>query len=288
QFLSDVLVQNPGFFEWITDPRVVSKPRDQVSMEADLRAQAEEAADRLDWINRLRVFRKREILRIGLRDLGIGAKIEEITGEISFLARACCELALEQAQKRMLAEADAAQRPVPVPRDLKGLSICGFGKLGGYELNYSPDIDLVAVYEPVDGSRNDAEDRWYTRLVQAFIQDLSDFTREGQAFRVDFRLRPFGATAPLVCTRQSFLDYYRNSADVWEIQALIKLQPVAGDLSLGQDLLSQVRERILEPREPQLIISNIARMRALAIREHIGDDDIVEVKNGPGGLRDIE
>src|SRR5690606_12301413 len=126
QFLSDVLVQNLGFFEWITDPRIVSKPRDQISMEADLRAQAEEAADRLDWINRLRVFRKREILRIGLRDLGIGAKIEEITGEISFLARACCELALEQAQKRMLAEADAAQRPVPVPRDLKGFSICGF------------------------------------------------------------------------------------------------------------------------------------------------------------------
>jgi len=286
QFLSDTLIQNPDFFAWITDPSIVGKARDQITMEQDLRVQAQESHSRLDWVNRLRLFRKREILRIGLRDLGLGVKLEEIMGEISFLARACCEVALDQCWKRV---APSGTDPSLVGPDPDHLVVCGFGKLGGWELNYSSDIDLVAIYQPRGESRTEEEELTYTKVVKSLVQDLTDFTQEGQAYRVDLRLRPYGVSGPLVSTLTSILDYYENHADLWEFQALIKLKPVAGNLSLGEIFLDRVRDPFIQKWDPPRVRSSIARMRDLALKEHTSRlGDRIDVKNSKGGIRDIE
>jgi glutamate-ammonia-ligase adenylyltransferase len=306
QFLADTLIQSPGFFAWITDPVIVGKPRSQIEMEEDLSHEAREAQNRTDWLNRLRRFRKREILRIGLRDLALGIKLQEIMGEISFLARACCEVALTEIWKRLGYGTFFDQSKIPgimnpldnpgslAPPDHPGpspdrLVICGFGKLGGWELNYSSDIDLVAMYQPAEEQRTEQEEQIYTKVVRTLIQDLTDFTQEGQAYRVDFRLRPYGASGPLVSTLQSIVDYYLKVADLWEFQALIKLKPVAGNLSLGEIFLDLVKEPFIQKWDGPTVRSSIEKMRTLALQEHTkGLDYKIDVKNSRGGIRDIE
>lgn len=327
QFLSDTLIQNPGFFEYITDPKTVARAKDQIRFEEELRQEALSSRDRLDWLNRLRRYRKREILRIGLRDLGLGVRIEEIMGEITFLARACCELALSKVWERLsvpllgvsgadrdqddgpgagagaLGQGRAAVPDQPAPADPGSLEqvspasipsldqfvICGFGKLGSWELNYSSDIDLVAIYLPRGESRTEEEELIYTALMKGLVQDLTDFTQEGQAYRVDLRLRPFGASGPLVSTLNSIVEYYEKHAELWEIQALIKLKPVAGNLSLGEIFLDRTKEHFIRRWDPMTVRSNIARMRELAIQTHVGSSSQrVDVKNSRGGIRDIE
>jgi glutamate-ammonia-ligase adenylyltransferase len=291
QFLADTLIANPAFFLWSTDPDVVTRPRTQIEMEEAFRAEAAAASDRQDWQRRLRILRKREILRIGVRDIALGVKIEEIMGEISFLARSCCEVCLAEAWRR---ESDA---PQDAPENL---SVLGFGKLGGWELNYSSDIDLLAIYRSTGDADRDAEKQLYTRVFREFVKDINDFTSEGQAYRVDLRLRPYGASGPLISSDTATLAYYRRQAAPWEFQALIKLKPVAGNLVLGEEFLEQVKplfHQVWEETDPR---TSIRDMREKSIAHHVGGSgsDLQEeselllpgfdVKNDRGGIRDIE
>ena len=307
QFLADILIQNPAFFLWATGPAVLSSPRTQIDMEASLTSEAEESADREDWRNRLRRVRKKEILRIGIRDIALGVKIEEIMGEISFLARACVDLAL----RRIMQHENAANWAGSPDK----LSILAFGKLGGWELNYSSDIDLLCVYRPEPQSDRDAEIHGYTRIFRSLVQDLNEFTREGQAYRVDMRLRPYGASGPLLSSLSSIVEYYENAAAPWEFQALIKLKPIAGNLILGEELLGNLREIFYRTWEQHNPLENIASMRKKSAAHHLGSSaqtpienettsssdlqrdfadhphpDILglDVKNAHGGIRDIE
>ncbi|MGI9255393.1 MAG: phosphatidylglycerol lysyltransferase domain-containing protein, partial [Salinispira sp.] len=222
QFLADILIQNPGFFLWATDPVVVRRPRTQIDMEEALTAAATDAAgvaatgvagasdgdgdgdgdrsgdaaaaSREDWRNRLRRIRKKEMLRIGLRDIALGVKIEEIMGEISFLARSCIEVALRwvisQEDDGAAGGAGAgahsggaggdARAPMPsAGGGRENVSVLAFGKLGGWELNYSSDIDLLCIYRPDPSVGKDNELRAYTRMFRNLVQDLSEFTKEG-------------------------------------------------------------------------------------------------------------
>lgn len=299
QFLADTLIQNPGFFFWATDPEVVSRPRNQIEMEEDLSREALAASDHHDWLNRLRRQRKKEILRIGVRDIALGVKIEEIMGEISFLARSCCEIALREAAFREIHPPGGRGDP-RLKEMLSSLSVLAFGKLGGWELNYSSDIDLLCVYLPDDSRERDEELKLYTGIFKSMVKSLNDFTREGQAYRVDMRLRPYGASGPLVSSMPAILEYYRKHADPWEFQALIKLKPVAGSLALGERLLSELKpefDRVWDEQDPR---SNIDSMRKKSIAHHVGGsgsnpaengDDLLpgfDVKNDHGGIRDIE
>jgi glutamate-ammonia-ligase adenylyltransferase len=288
QFLANTLIQNPGFFSWITDPLVVRSPRTQIQMEDDLLKEAKIASDRIDWLNRLRRFRRREILRIGLRDLGLGIKITEIMGEISFLARACTEIALSVAWERNNPHNQAKGNDQNLPQ-LNQLIIFGFGKLGGWELNYSSDIDIMAVFKPAADERSDAEIKIFTQVFQELIQDLADFTAEGQAYRVDLRLRPHGNSGPIVSTFASASNYYRERADLWEHQALLKVKPIAGNLSLGEELLDEIKPAILNRWSDADIRANIKKLRIMAVDQHTKKlGGRFDVKNGEGGIRDIE
>lgn len=328
QFLADILIANPGFFLWATDPAVVTHPRTQIDMEEALGREAADAVDREDWRNRLRRIKKKEILRIGLRDIALGVKIEEIMGEISFLARSCVETALRRIIAEEAADAgggaggsdgagdgdgDRAEDSAFLEEVLsENISVLAFGKLGGWELNYSSDIDLLCIYRPDSRLSRDLELRTYTRVFRRLVQDLSDFTQEGQAYRVDMRLRPYGASGNLVSSLPSILEYYRSAASPWEFQALIKLKPIAGNLSCGEELLENLRADFYQTWEQQDPLANIAAMRRKSISHHVADSSFTavtdagdtggagnagdiaakiegfDVKNDHGGIRDIE
>src|SRR5207245_5181050 len=121
--------------------------------------------------------------------------------------------------------------------------VLAFGKLGGEELNYSSDIDLIFIYDQegaTNGRRSISNDEFYARAVGEVVRLLSARTAYGQAYRVDLRLRPEGQRGPLARTLASTLSYYDTMGRTWERQALIKLRLVAGDLKLGQDFLSAI------------------------------------------------
>ncbi len=282
QFLSDTLIRNPAFLEWIGDPSVIIGRRNLTAMQREIAGELAELPDRQARLDAIRRFRRREILRIGTKDICLAGNFTEVVEELSDLARAIVTATLEQ----VLSEQSNSPGH---------MCVLAFGKLGGEELNYSSDIDLLAVYRP-DPDIPDQE-KLATAAFRQVVRDLSDFTVQGQAYRVDLRLRPWGNAGRLVYSVPTLERYYREEGALWELQALLKLGPVAGDQELGWDLLRSLRSiatQRLEHIDREVVVSTVRQLRARAVVEHnaapaepggiVGAD----VKNGEGGIRDIE
>jgi [glutamine synthetase] adenylyltransferase / [glutamine synthetase]-adenylyl-L-tyrosine phosphorylase len=272
QFLADTLVRNPALLDDIGRSEVIQGPRTAAAVAAELGAIAASCTDDAEWRDALRRFRRREILRIGARDICLGTPTQRIMEELSDLAEGVITAALERIR------GPGAAR--------EGLCIVAFGKLGGRELNYSSDIDLMGLCAA--GGDTEAVER-ATRQVEMLRADLSAHTTEGYAYRVDLRLRPYGSSGQLVFPLDALLGYYAGSAALWELQALMKARPIAGDLSLGLEFLGSMRGRLLEPHPHAEVAASIDRLRREALkglaRSVLSTTDI---KTGLGGLRDIE
>jgi len=284
QFLSDTLIAHPSFFDWVTRPENVHRIRAEEEMEKDLSLQAHSSTSRDQWLQNMRLFRKREILRIGTRDICLHKPIEEIVDELANLAEAIICVCLERIWADMIEDG-----LLPYERSF---CVLAFGKLGGRELNYSSDVDLLGVFvEPLAGADGQVLQlsEAYAQLMERLRSDLSTITREGYAYRVDLRLRPYGRSGPLVPTEASLERYYRSEAELWEIQALLKARPVAGNRELGRGLLQRLQPLLAAPRDAHLIWRSVAELRAKAVRK--SSDALlgsINVKEQTGGIRDIE
>jgi [glutamine synthetase] adenylyltransferase / [glutamine synthetase]-adenylyl-L-tyrosine phosphorylase len=230
-----------------------------------LNAEAEEAAERFGPEAGLRRFRRRGLYRAAARDLR-GADFEDVVAEVTAVAEACLRVAAEQSL-------DADQ------------SVIGMGKLGGRELNYVSDVDVIFVHE---GSGPEMQEE-AARLAARFVQLLSEPTEDGVALRVDASLRPDGRSGPLSRSRPATLEYYRRYAATWEKQALLKARPVAGAVEAGGGLVEELAEVVFpEDLEPSAIED--VRSMKVRIEEYVRarGKETVEVKTGRGGIRDVE
>ena len=313
QFLADELVRNPETFSWVSSPAMIGSVRTREAMLSDLRSLAASSPDRQAWRAAVRRFRRREILRIGTRDLCLGTPMPEIVLELSNLA----ETIIQGAVERIEADSEVTELCAAA-----GFCVLAFGKLGGRELNYSSDIDLLGVYS-TGGER---EARVCSSVMEQLRADLSDHTPEGYVYRVDLRLRPYGRSGPLVQTLPALLTYYRESASLWEFQALLKLRPVGGSHETGERLLEELRPLLLRDWSGGEVADSIVRLRRSAENASAGNNGAtdspstngfaggtngagaaaangsgavrseasielsgpIDVKNGPGGIRDIE
>lgn len=289
QFLSDTLVRNPEFFDWVTNPENLQTVRSAGTIRQDLLTFSAAAASHAEWLNALRSFRRREVLRIGIRDIGLKVPFEEVVTELSSLAEVLTDAALEREWLRIKAEG----RTSPVRNPKRHLCILALGKLGGAELNYSSDIDLLALCDDKARAVGAGEDPGardvFEYVMEQVVNALSAHTEEGYAYRVDMRLRPYGRASRLCGAVSELADYYGRKAALWEIQALLKARPIAGHRATGEAFLSGVRETLLCRRRPEDIVRSIEGMRGKAVqsvrsRLLTGTD----VKSGLGGLRDIE
>ena len=268
QFLADSLIRDPALFESATDPQRLSKARSVASHLVSLAELDGRSRSREEWRNALRAYRRQEILRIGTRDFALNAPLAEVAGELANLAEAVIEAAL----RRILRE--AGQGP-------EGYCILAFGKLGGGELNYSSDIDILGLASDPASRRG---------IQEALRNDLSVSTSEGAGYRVDMRLRPWGRSGDLVQGMDALVRYYADHAAQWEIQALLKLRPVAGDRAFGEEFLRRASEVHSRPADFVVIAEAIEKNRIAAIDRRssplrAGERDI---KDGHGGIRDIE
>jgi [glutamine synthetase] adenylyltransferase / [glutamine synthetase]-adenylyl-L-tyrosine phosphorylase len=247
-----------------------------------------DAADEPAFMRELRLFRNRELARIALRDIAGWAALDETLGALSDLADAACDAALRFAETRL-------QLRHGTPRGEDGAAalpvVLGMGKLGGRELNFSSDIDLIFVYSEggeTDGARPLANEEYFARLAQDTGRLLSARTEDGFVFRVDTMLRPFGSAGAPAASVGAMELYYQQHGREWERYAMIKARPVAGDLETGRALLEDLRPFVYRRYLDFGALGALRELKGLIdqeARRHGAEDDL---KLGPGGIRELE
>lgn len=286
QFLADALHRHPMLLSWLLEARNMRQwLRDELAEELE-RNLAPFPALSSRW-NVIRRFKYRHLLRIGARDLLGDADLTVTTEELSRLADVCLDAAWRMADAECRGRHGA---PRTTDGTEAGLAIIGMGKLGGEELNYSSDIDLIFVYSE-DGATEQglSNAEYFTRVAQMVVAAIEAPTEEGYAFRVDVRLRPEGRVGPLVLSLDGYRTYFAERAELWERQALIKARPCAGDPRVGQRFLDLIRPFVYRPGVDPEILDRVLAMkqeidRSLRAKGH----EHTDVKLGTGGIREVE
>lgn len=230
----------------------------------------------------------REMIRIAWRDLNQKASLNETLTDLSLLADACIETVFSHIYKEL---SSTHGTPTDAQGKRQNLIVFGMGKLGAKELNFSSDIDLIFVYPKhgyTDREKSISNEEFFTKMCRKFIKFLSS-NRDGLNFyRVDTRLRPFGATGPLVMTCQEFEEYYEAQGREWERYAFIKTRPVAGDLKGGYKLLKDLNSFIYRRYFDYGTFDSFKDMKTRISLQTKNRNLKTNIKSGPGGIREIE
>jgi len=286
--LTETLIRFPALLDRLADPAFLHEPLEARSLECD-HLFLKEALTGMEEIDVLRRLRRIETLKVGLRYLLRLSDVSVMTRELSTLAdyllQRLLEIWLDRYTQRYGTPRLLSGEPCPV-------AMIGMGKLGGEEINFSSDLDLLFVYEE-DGGKVIGEGaegetlgvkEYFVRLAADILKSLSARTEEGGLYRADVRLRPYGKGGDLSGTLQQYRDYYQREAALWERQALTKARPVAGDAELGRRFIEQAAEfvysRGLSPEQKR----EISHLRGRIERERKGQG----LKSGEGGLIDVE
>ena len=247
-----------------------------------------QAADESQFMAELRRWRRAELTRIAWRDLAGWASLPETLLELSNAADAAIRAAQEFAWRQLTGRYGP---PAAADPEAQRLVIVAMGKLGGQELNFSSDVDLVFLFDAhgeTTGSRPLSHEEFFLRLGQLLIRYLDAPTVEGRAFRVDMRLRPFGAIGPLAASTAAFEDYLERQGRDWERYAWIKARAVTGARLYEQVFRSSVRPFVYRRYLDFGVFEALREMKALIEREVSRRDLQDDVKLGPGGIREIE
>ncbi len=245
-------------------------------------------SDETSLMNVLRRFRRREMIRIAWRDLAGWAALSETLSELSWLADACIQCALDY----LYAEA-CAKRGTPLLADgtPQQIVVLGMGKLGAFELNYSSDIDLIFAYAE-DGVLPDRKStsygEFFTKLCQSLVRVLDEITVDGFVFRTDIRLRPYGDSGAVIMTFDGMEHYYLTQAREWERYAMIKARQVAGDFTTGKQLMSMLSAFVYRRYLDYGAFEELRSLKAQITQELRRKDRMENVKLGPGGIREVE
>ena len=246
------------------------------------------AGNRAEWPRLLRRYRQAESSRLGWRDAVAGDAVETILAGSTALAETCLRLALAAL------EGEFAERH-GVVRDDEGnpqrLVVFGLGKLGGGELNFSSDVDLVYAYErdgESDGPRPLAAEDYFSRLGQRLARLLDEVTADGFSHRVDLRLRPYGNAGRIAWSFAALEQYFQREGRDWERYAWQKARPVAGDAAASERFLDALRPFVYRRYLDFGALAGLREMKARIAAEVARKDMAHDIKRGPGGIREIE
>ncbi len=288
EFVARACIREPAVLAQVLASGVLAVPDAPGALAARLAQTLAGVTDEEQLGVALRRFRRWEMVRIAWRDLAGLAPLGETLADLSELAEQAVDAALAFLH-------DAQCRRYGVPRDADGqpqqLVVLGMGKLGGRELNFSSDIDLIFTYPhpgQTDGSRPISNEEFFRRLGQRLSKLLAEITAQGFVFRVDLRLRPFGDSGPLAISFAACEDYYQNHGRDWERYAMIKARVIAGDREAGARLLEALRPFVYRRYLDYSAFEALRGMKTLIAREVERKGLRRNVKLGPGGIREIE
>ncbi|AFL72791.1 bifunctional [glutamate--ammonia ligase]-adenylyl-L-tyrosine phosphorylase/[glutamate--ammonia-ligase] adenylyltransferase [Thiocystis violascens] len=289
EFFATATARHPGDFAELIASGDLERAYGEGVLAQRLEAALAGVADELALQKSLRLFRRREMMRIVWRDLAGFAPLSETLEDLSELADACIRQALDRLS-------DWTHAEFGTPRDSAGrplrLVVLAMGKLGARELNLSSDIDLIFAFpqggEVTDGPRRLSHEQFFVRLAQRLVQALATQTVDGFVFRVDTRLRPFGEVGPLAMSFQAMEDYYQSQAREWERYAMIKARPVAGDPADRDQLMLMLRPFVYRRYLDFGAFESLRDLKRMIAKELYRRGMEANIKLGPGGIREIE
>jgi glutamate-ammonia-ligase adenylyltransferase len=283
-YMAEILIRDPHHFYWLTDPKTLYASRNKREIQRELVQTLKVLEGEQQRLDYLRVAKRREMLHIGVRDLLRVCSVEQTLAALSSLA----EILISMTHWIC---ASALHDEYRLPKNtFTGFTILAMGKLGGGELNFSSDVDLIYLYAP-DRQLSPAisPPDYFRRLSQKITLGLNQFTSEGYIYRVDLRLRPEGDAGDIAYPLDGFERYYRARLATWERLALIKAWPVAGNRALGRALLEMAPQFIYGRAFDAQALEDVRSMKSKIDRKMtLRDQGSRNVKLGTGGIREIE
>jgi len=266
-FLTQTLLSDPQCLAALTLHGRTADTKDREQFIHEAQQCLHTAADRPARLRELRRYQRRQLLRIGMCDAFGLMDLKFITLQLSLLADAMVQCSLELAAAECGTSTDQ-------------VSVIALGKLGGEELNYSSDIDLVLIC-----SQQSAQTQ---RMARLMVDNLTDNSPPGFLYRVDLRLRPWGEAGPLVSDAAAYAAYLAQHAELWEKQAMLKARPIAGSAALGTSFLERIRPLLFTASEAQILAGVQAMKSKIEQRLKQRGKLYSEIKLGAGSIRDIE
>ncbi|SQJ37732.1 adenyl-transferase [Salmonella enterica] len=292
--IASQLARYPLLLDELLDPGTLYQPtatdayRDELRQYL-LRVPEEDEEQQLEA---LRQFKQAQLLRIAAADIAGTLPVMKVSDHLTWLAEAMIDAVVQQAWTQMVAR--YGQPTHLDERQGRGFAVVGYGKLGGWELGYSSDLDLIFLHDcPMDvmtnGEREIDGRQFYLRLAQRIMHLFSTRTSSGILYEVDARLRPSGAAGMLVTSADAFADYQQHEAWTWEHQALVRARVVYGDPQLTSQFDAVRRTIMTTARDGKTLQTEVREMRE-KMRAHLGNKyrDRFDIKADEGGITDIE
>lgn len=292
EFLSKILIGHPEILDSMVAKTYASSFKAREVMAEELSAILERAEDFEERLNVLRSYRHEEFLRIGMNDIYGKFGQSEIATQLTSLGEVCLDAAHRMGIQEL------ARFGTPTWQDDSGetrdasLAILAMGKMGGSELNYHSDLDIIYIYDHqgvTNGEKQITNHEYFAKLGQKIISILTMQTREGYVYKIDTRLRPSGNAGPLVTSLGSFRDYHRTESQVWERQAMTKARVVLGSADLREAVEEVICQTVYGSMADEGVRAEIHRLRMRMeneiARESAGSYNI---KTGRGGMVDVE
>jgi glutamate-ammonia-ligase adenylyltransferase len=289
-WISHYIARSPLLLDELLDPRALYAPLSKAELQRELERKLE-SVDRSDLealMIALRQFKQASVLRVAAADLSGAIPIMVVSDYLTYIAEVLLDFVTRHAWRLT-----AARHGAPPGARLDapdGFGVIAYGKLGGFELGYGSDLDLVFLYDGVDtaptsGERSVTTAEFFSRLVRRIVHLLATNTPSGVLYEVDLRLRPSGSSGLLVSNVEAYHTYQMRSAWTWEQQALIKARWVAGDPAVGARFAAIREQSLRRLRDVDTLRAEVRQMR-----ENLGSKSpaVFDLKHGPGGIVDIE
>ncbi len=296
-WIAQQIARFPLLLDQLLDPRTLYAPLQRAELDSELarRLRDVDSGDLEQQMDRLRQFKHAMVLRVAAADLAGAIPLMVVSDRLTAIAESLVEQVLAIAWREMVKRYGEPRCTVDGKQRRVAFVIVGYGKLGGIELGYGSDLDLVFLHDSTGSEQKTAGAKpvdntvFLTRLGQRVIHMLETFTAAGVLYEVDMRLRPSGASGLLVSSLDAFADYQRSDAWTWEHQALVRARVVAGDAELAARF-ARVREQVLAgARETGKLREEVRDMRE-RMRAELGSrgGSGFHLKQDPGGIVDIE
>ncbi|MCL4478018.1 MAG: bifunctional [glutamate--ammonia ligase]-adenylyl-L-tyrosine phosphorylase/[glutamate--ammonia-ligase] adenylyltransferase [Deltaproteobacteria bacterium] len=283
-YLSHLLIKYPENLDALVLSRYAITERSYGEMYEELHNLYKQLKSYEDKLNLLRDFKNMEILRIGINDINGNLNIMEVSEQLSSLA----DVILNMALLAVLEELKPVYGTIP-DMETDGMAVIGMGKLGGKELNYNSDLDLVFIYgSDKPTTKQLSAQEYFSKVVQRFITAISLPTQNGYAYNIDTRLRPSGNLGPLVAHIDAFIQYHLESSMTWEKQALLRARGIIGPPVLLNRLFDGVRQAFSSIKRDESLKMDIHDMRMKLEKSVNSNTGYYNFKKGSGGLMDIE
>ncbi|MGY6215614.1 bifunctional [glutamate--ammonia ligase]-adenylyl-L-tyrosine phosphorylase/[glutamate--ammonia-ligase] adenylyltransferase [Methylolobus aquaticus] len=290
------ITQFPVLLDELLDPRALYRPLSRSELAAELQEKLSlvDLGDAEQRMVAFREFKQANILRVAATDIMGVTPLMVVSDYLSYLAETLVEGVLREAW-RMTAGRHGGPPGSAGPEDLRGFGVVAYGKLGGLELGYGSDLDLVFLHNAPDvttlteGSSPVTLAEFYARVAKRLVSLMTTQTHAGALYEIDLRLRPSGNSGLLVSSLEAYETYQRESAWTWEQQSLVRARFIAGDAAVGERFSDIRRDTLACPRDKTTLRAEVVEMRE-KMRQHllVVDSQVFDLKQGVGGIADIE